>query len=131
MHRVIQTLQMALTRASRAPHTASNPRRRNHPAGLARSRSARPEQKLHVGLSERRPSAEPVVLFDYQLSRAQHHPQAFLNGYTGKLISDGYLAWRSLQGVTHFGCWAHARRRFDEALKASPQKDGRAEQALT
>src|SRR5260364_335989 len=39
------------------------------------------------------PSAEPVVLFDYQLSRAQHHPQAFLNGYTGKLISDGYLAW--------------------------------------
>ncbi|WP_238984922.1 IS66 family transposase [Candidatus Glomeribacter gigasporarum] len=77
------------------------------------------------------PSAEPVVLFDYQLSRAQHHPQAFLNGYTGKLISDGYLAWRSLQGVTHFGCWAHARRRFDEALKASPQKDGRAEQALT
>src|SRR5260364_40443 len=38
---------------------------------------------------------------------------------------------RSLQGVTHFGCWAHDRRRFDEALKASPQKDVRAEQALT
>src|SRR5260364_309666 len=94
----------------RGPHHAPDPTETNHPT---------------------RSAATPVVLFDHQLSRAQHHPQAFLNGYTGKLISDGYLAWRSLQGVTHFGCWAHARRRFDEALKASPQKDGRAEQAPT
>jgi transposase len=45
-------------------------------------------------------------------------------------MTDGYAAWRMLDGVTHLGCLAHARRRFDEALKAQKQPTGRAKQAL-
>ena len=45
-------------------------------------------------------------------------------------MTDGYAAWRMLKGLTHLGCLAHVRRRFDEALKAQKQPNGRARQAL-
>src|SRR5246127_4987243 len=54
-------------------------------------------------------SPEPVVLFDYQPGRGQEYPQAFLAGYQGLLITDGYAAWRTVKDATHFGCLAHAR----------------------
>src|SRR5690606_5061213 len=62
----------------------------------------------------------PIVLFDYQTTRAARHPQEFLSGFAGFLHVDGYAAYESLEGVTLVGCWAHARRGFDEALKALP-----------
>lgn len=75
-------------------------------------------------------SAAPVVLFEYQAGRGQQHPQTFLQGFTGTLMTDGYSAWRTLDGVRHLGCFAHARRYFDEAAKAQGKADGRARQAL-
>jgi hypothetical protein len=73
---------------------------------------------------------EPVVLFDYQPGRGQEHPQAFLAGYEGLLMTDGYAAWRTLEGATHLGCLAHARRAFVDALKGMKKPGGRAAQAL-
>jgi transposase len=67
-------------------------------------------------------SAEPVVLFDYQPGRAQEYPKAFLAGYDGMLMSDGYSAWRTLKKATHFGCMAHARRMFVDVLKGQKNK---------
>jgi hypothetical protein len=58
------------------------------------------------------------------------NPQAFLKGYVGTLMTDGYSAWRTLEGVTHLGCMTHARRAFDEAYKAHKKPDGRARRAL-
>ncbi len=40
---------------------------------------------------------EPVVLFDYQPGRGQEYPKAFLDGYKGMLMSDGYSVWRMLK----------------------------------
>jgi transposase len=74
--------------------------------------------------------AQPVVLFDYQPGRGHEHPERFLQGFVGTLMTDGYAAWRMLKGVTHLGCLAHVRRRFDEALKAQKHPTGRARQAL-
>jgi transposase len=68
--------------------------------------------------------AQPVVLYDYQPGRGQQYPQAFLAGYHGMLLTDGYAAWRTLEGVTHFGCLAHARRLFVDAHKGSKKKTG-------
>ena len=73
---------------------------------------------------------QPVVLFDYQPGRGQEYPQAFLAGYEGMLMTDGYAAWRTLEGPTHFGCLAHARRAFVDALKGQKKPGGRAAQAL-
>ena len=76
-------------------------------------------------------SEQPVVLFDYQPGRGQQYPQAFLAGYEGMLMTDGYSAWRTLKGATHFGCIAHSRRLFVEAHKGQKKKTGgRALQAL-
>ena len=33
-------------------------------------------------------------------------------------MTDGYSAWRTLDCVLHLGCFAHARRYYDEAAKA-------------
>jgi len=62
----------------------------------------------------------PIVLFAYQPTRASEHPRQFLQGFGGFLQVDGYAGYDSLPGVTLVGCWAHARRKFVEALNALP-----------
>ena len=62
----------------------------------------------------------PIVLFDYHPTRAAEHPRQFLSGFAGFLQVDGYAGYESLPGVTLVGCWAHARRKFVEALNALP-----------
>ena len=59
----------------------------------------------------------PIVLFEYQTTRASAHPRTFLTGFTGYLHVDGYGGYDGLPGVILVGCWAHARRKFVEALK--------------
>jgi len=74
---------------------------------------------------------QPVVLFDYQPGRGQEYPKAFLAGYQGMLMSDGYSAWRTIKAATHLGCLAHSRRMFVDAHKGQKKKTGgRALQAL-
>jgi hypothetical protein len=58
---------------------------------------------------------------DYQTTRAGKHPSRFLTGFKGYLHVDGYAGYNELANVTLVGCWAHARRKFDEALKALPE----------
>lgn len=64
----------------------------------------------------------PIILYDYQTTRAGKHPRRFLAGFKGYLHVDGYAGYNELVDVTLVGCWAHARRKFDEALKALPEE---------
>lgn len=64
-------------------------------------------------------SDEPIVLFDYQPGRGQIHPQTFLGDYRGIVMSDGYSAWRTLEGATHIGCMAP----FTKTLRRRPQDE--------
>ncbi len=65
-------------------------------------------------------SAEhPIVLYEYQPGRGAKHPAVFLDGFRGYLHTDGYAGYHKLpEEITVVGCWAHARRKFDEALKS-------------
>jgi len=65
----------------------------------------------------------PIVLSEYQPGRGHEHPKRFLFGYKGFLHTDGWEVYRKLPDVTIVGCFAHARRKFDEALKTLPVKD--------
>ncbi|WP_444546276.1 IS66 family transposase [Aliivibrio fischeri] len=76
-------------------------------------------------------SLTPVTLFEYQPGRAHNYPKQFLDKYAGSMMTDGYSAWRMLDNVQHLGCWAHARRKFKDALDLSPKKTGQAKQALS
>ena len=61
----------------------------------------------------------PIVLYEYQPGRGAKHPTAFLEGFRGYLHTDGYAGYHKLpEEITVVGCWAHARRKFDEALKS-------------
>jgi transposase len=62
----------------------------------------------------------PIVLYDYRPTRGGENPRQFLQGFKGYLHVDGYSGYHKLGNVTLVGCWAHARRKFDEALKALP-----------
>ncbi|WP_122809687.1 IS66 family transposase, partial [Pseudomonas viridiflava] len=80
------------------------------------------------------PPNQPVILFDYSISRAQEVPTRLLEGYRGYVMTDDYAGYNALgaqAGVERLGCWAHARRKFVEAQKVQPKgKTGRADIAL-
>lgn len=77
-------------------------------------------------------TSQPVVIYEYQPSRAQSCPKAFLGDYAGYLLCDGYIGYEGLELVTLAGCMAHARRKFTDAQKAQPAgKSGRSEKALS
>jgi transposase len=64
---------------------------------------------------------ENLVFFHYDRgSRAQKVIIALLSDYQGAVQTDGYEAYSIYEhkkGVLLLGCWAHARRKFTEALK--------------
>jgi transposase len=67
------------------------------------------------------PPEHPVILFDYDASRSGAVPQRLLADFRGTLQTDGYEGYGAIgaqEGIVHAGCLAHARRKFDEALKA-------------
>ena len=79
-----------------------------------------------------------IVLYEYQRTRNASHPREFLKKFSGICVTDGYQVYHTLEDEREdlkiAGCWSHARRRFDEAVKALPkakQKDSRAYLALT
>ena len=73
-----------------------------------------------------------IILYDYQATRAGKHPRHFLAHFTGFLQVDAYAGYDAVRppGLAGYaaqarplilvGCWAHARRKFSEALIAVP-----------
>jgi transposase len=64
----------------------------------------------------------PIVVFDYQASRAGQHAALFLQGWHGHLMVDDYAGYKALfqdKTVIELGCWAHARRKFFDLAQAS------------
>lgn len=65
---------------------------------------------------------KPVVLYEYQPGRGAKYPEEFLKDFKGYLHTDGYAVYHGLpEGITVVGCWAHLRRKFDEAIKSLPK----------
>jgi transposase len=67
------------------------------------------------------PGGETV--FEFQLGRGRDGPRKFLGEWEGILQTDGYQAYEGVGGpkMVHVGCWAHARRKFVDAVKVNPQ----------
>lgn len=83
-----------------------------------------PEQKgstqnwMWVYMTDEDSGSPRMVLFQYERTRGGYHPVEFLGTeFQGYLTCDGYQAYHGLpEQITVTGCFAHARRRFDEAL---------------
>ena len=67
------------------------------------------------------------TVFEFQMGRGREGPKKFLGEWEGILQTDGYQAYKGIGGpkLVHVGCWAHARRKFVDAVKVNP-KDGQA-----
>ncbi len=74
----------------------------------------------------------PIILYDYRPGRSGDYPKEFLKGFKGFLHTDGYAGYHKLSesadgkqsDVIQVGCFAHARRKWDEALKGISEKEG-------
>jgi transposase len=86
----------------------------------------------------------PLIYYEYDPSRSAEVPKRLLHDFRGFLQTDGYEGYTALgrePGIVHVGCWAHARRKFDEALRGQGKtrkksakrsaKESRARQALS
>ena len=60
------------------------------------------------------------VIFDFTMSRGRDGPCAFLGDWVGLLQSDGYSGYDEVvrrNDLERAGCWAHARRKVNDALE--------------
>jgi transposase len=82
--------------------------------------------KSYIWVQRGGPPHQTVVLFHYDPSRGQAVAKELLAGYQGFVHVDGFEAYETVASqqseITLVGCWAHARRKFDEALKAQGKK---------
>ena len=72
--------------------------------------------------------AHPVLLYDYRRTRGTDQLKDFLAGYTGTIVSDGYVSYHKMatdfpERIRVSGCWAHARRKFAEIIKSASGSD--------
>ena len=93
-----------------------------------------PTTQSYMWVQRGGPPKKPVILFDYDPSRSGQIPMRLLQGWQGFLMTDGYEGYGALArepGIEHLACWAHARRKFVDAVKVQPKgKRSLADQAV-
>lgn len=95
-----------------------------------------PTTKSYMWVFRRGDPDKKILLYQYHPTRAGDVAAAFLDGYTGYVQTDGYSGYDFLdqkEGVTHIGCFAHARRYFADIVKSRGKKgkSGSADVALS
>ena len=68
----------------------------------------------------------PYSVYDFTESRARDGPAKFLAGFQGYLHADAYGGYDQIylgsnDSIREVACWAHARRKFFEAIHSSPR----------
>ncbi len=67
----------------------------------------------------------PVILYEYRKTRSGSFLKDMLIDYTGYVQSDAYAGYNILMDIKTIilaACWAHVRRKFFDAAKASKKK---------
>jgi transposase len=80
------------------------------------------ESLSYVWVQRGGPAEHPLVLYEYDPSRSAEVPKRLFEGFQGVLQTDGYEGYGAIgrePGIVHVGCWAHARRKFTDALKGA------------
>ncbi len=80
-----------------------------------------PQSQSFMWIQRGGPPGRRIILYDYAPSRSQEIPVQLLGDYSGYLQTDGYEGYNKVcqrNDITQLGCWAHVRRKFDQAIKA-------------
>ena len=90
-------------------------------------REGNPKSYMWVYHTDQEYDSPPIYLYEYKPTRKTENPRKFLEGYKGVLLTDGYQVYHTLKKenpdtLTVAGCWAHAKRKFAEIVKAYGEK---------
>ena len=87
-------------------------------------------KKSCMWLARGGPPGKTIILYRYRQTHAAYNAKEFLEGFKGYLQTDGSEVYDSvvkgIPEIIHVGCFAHARRKFFDASKATktPQSAG-------
>ena len=82
-------------------------------------------KKARLWVYVRGGTGPPLTVYDFSMDRGKKRPLDFLEGYQGYVHADAYGGYDELfkrDGILEVGCWAHARRKFDEAASSRPKE---------
>jgi transposase len=70
---------------------------------------------------------QPYSVYDFTVSRSRDGPARFLQGFTGYLHADAFTGYDAIflgphAAIQEVACWAHARRKFFDAVKSYPRE---------
>ena len=70
---------------------------------------------------------QPYSVYDFTTSRSRDGPASFLQGFTGYLHADAFAGYDAIflgshAAIREVACWAHARRKFFDAVKSHPRE---------
>ena len=85
-------------------------------------REASAESRIWAYASSKR-SERQIRYFRYEESRKGACAEQVLGGYAGVVVSDGYSGYNILSKTVRAGCWAHARRKWVEAMPEGATKE--------
>ncbi len=80
------------------------------------------QSQSYVWVQRGCPDDHPLILYEYDPTRSSEVPKRLFAGFKGIAQTDGYAGYGYLDdepGIVHVGCWAHARRKFTDALKGA------------
>ena len=95
-----------------------------------------PKTKSYMWIFRQGDPYRPVLIYEYHPTRSGEVASSFLHGYKGYVQTDGYTGYDFLdliEDIVHIGCWAHARRKFQDVIKAqgrNHKKTGSADVAM-
>lgn len=84
-----------------------------------------PTAKSYMWIFRRGDPDKQTLIYQYHPSRGSKVPKTFLDGFEGFVQTDGYAGYDfldSTEKIRHIGCWAHARRKFMDVIKAQGKK---------
>lgn len=84
-----------------------------------------PTAKSYMWVFRRGDPGKQILIYHYSETRSGSVVREFLCDFKGYVQSDGYSAYGYLdheKDVCHIGCWAHARRKFKDVIKAQGKK---------
>jgi len=95
-----------------------------------------PTTKSYMWIFRRGDPDRPVLIYQYHPTRGGDVAKAFLRDFEGCVQTDGYSGYDFLdhdEKIRHIGCWAHARRKFMDVIKAQGKnrKIGSGDKALS
>jgi transposase len=94
----------------------------------------KPDKKGYMWAYHSLESKNRFIAFEFNISRSASVPENRLKYFKGLLQTDGYAGYHAIgkqEGVIHYGCWDHARRKFVAVIKVSGNPNGIAGQLLT